>query len=168
MNQRAIWYQTVHAGFSAQQAKGVFALDLDGGTLDACRVARGLIFNDGLEAFALGIFEVLAQQHAGPVTSLSAARARLDIQKAIQRVCGIVEHAAELQPLNDGGQFGGLSLDGDQAGLVAVCFGHLEQFEVVRQFTFQIRDSDHHAVQSLLLFAQFLGAFGVVPDGRGF
>jgi hypothetical protein len=45
----------VHAGFGAQVAEGVVALDLDGGALDAGHVALGLVFQRGLEALALAV-----------------------------------------------------------------------------------------------------------------
>ena len=57
----------MHTSFGAQQAKGIFALNFDGGAFNASHVACGLVFDRGLEAFAFGIFQVLAQQHAGPV-----------------------------------------------------------------------------------------------------
>ena len=53
--ERALAHQPVHAGLGAQQAEGVFALDLDGGALDAGGVAGGLVFHRGLEALALGV-----------------------------------------------------------------------------------------------------------------
>ncbi len=158
----------MHAGLRAQQAKSIFTLDLDGRALDARRVARGFVFNRGLEALALGVFEVLAQQHAGPVAGFGATGAGLDVQKAVQRIGLVAEHAAELQPFDDGGQLGSLALNRHQAGLVAVVLAHLEQFEVVRQLSFQFGDGDHHAVEGFFFFAQFLGAFGVVPDGGVF
>jgi hypothetical protein len=54
----------VHAGFGAQQAKSVFAFDLDGRSLDAGGVARGLVFNLCLETLALGVAQMLAQSQA--------------------------------------------------------------------------------------------------------
>ena len=160
----ALAHQAVHTGFGAQEAIGVLALDLDGRALDARGVARGFFFYGGFEAFALGVADVLAQQHAGPVASLGAARAGLDVDKTVQRVGRVVEHAAELELLHLGGHGLCFTLDGDQAVFVAVGKRHLEQLAVVGQLTRQAVQDKDHVFQRLFLFAQLLGALGVVPD----
>ena len=158
----------MHAGLGAQQAKGVFALDLERGALDAGGIARGFVFDLGLEALALAVAQVLAQQHAGPVAGLGAAGAGLDVDKTVQRVGRVVEHAAEFQALDDLFELGGFVFDVMQAGLVAFILAHLEQLGVVGEFTFQLADGHHHAVERFFLAAQLLGALGVVPDGGVF
>jgi hypothetical protein len=154
----------VHTGFGAQQAKGVFTFDLDGGAFDASRVASGFVFKRGFEVFAFGVLQVLTQQHAGPIARLSAAGTGLNVQKAVQRVGRVVEHAAEFQPLHHFTEFGCFTFDGQQAGKVAVILGHLEQFRVVGQLAAEVVEHQHHIFQRLFLFAQVLGALGVVPD----
>jgi hypothetical protein len=66
----------------------------------------------GLEALALAVLQVLAQQHAGPVAGLGAAGAGLDVDEAVARVGRVAEHAAELELLDRRAQLGGLGLDG--------------------------------------------------------
>ena len=161
-------HQAVHAGFGAQQAKGIFAFDLDGGTFDASGVAIGQVFHRDLEALALAIAGVLTQQHAGPVAGLGAAGAGLDVEEAVQRVGRVVEHPAEFQLFHVGGQGVGFTLDGGNAGLIVFLARHFEQFAVVGQFGAQAVEHQHHVFQRLAFLAQFLGAFGVVPDGRVF
>ena len=51
----------------------------------------------GLEALALAVLQVLAQQHLRPVAGLGAAGAGLDVEEAVARVGRVVEHAAELE-----------------------------------------------------------------------
>ena len=59
----------MYAGFSAQQAKSVFAFNLDGRALDARRVASSFVFNRGFEALALGILQVFVGEFvAWPAT----------------------------------------------------------------------------------------------------
>src|SRR6218665_1900271 len=53
--ERALAHRAVHTGFGAQQAIGVFALDLDRGALEAGHIARCFFFDRGLEALALGV-----------------------------------------------------------------------------------------------------------------
>ena len=161
-------HQAVHAGLGAQQAKSVFTLDLDGCALDASGVASGLVFDRDGEAFAFGVAQVLAQQHAGPVAGFGATGPGLDVDKGVQWIGRVVEHAAELEPLDDAGQSRCVGFDGLQAGLVVVVFAHVEQLAVVREFAGERVERDHNAVERFLFAAQFLGALGVVPDGRVF
>ena len=158
----------MHAGLSPQQAKSVFALDLDGGTFDSSGVTGGFVFNGGLEALALSIAQVLAQQHAGPVAGFGAASASLNVKKGVHWVGRVVEHAAELQPLDGQGQLGGFFFDGEQAGLVAVLLGHVVELAVVGQLAGQVIEGEHNAVERFFLAAELLGSLGVVPDARVF
>jgi hypothetical protein len=52
----------MHAGFGAQEAIGIVAIDLDGCTADAGDIAVGLFEDLGGEAFLLAVLEVLAQR----------------------------------------------------------------------------------------------------------
>ena len=160
----ALAHQAVNAGFGAQQTVGVLALDLDGGTLDARSVACGFFFHRGFKAFAFGVSDVLTQQHAGPVASLGAARTGLNVHKAVQRIGRVVEHAAEFQLLHFGGNALRLTLDGDEAIFVAIGKRHLKEFAVVGQLTREPVQDQDDVFEGFLLFAQFLGALGVVPD----
>ena len=162
--ERGFAHQAVHAGFGAQQTKSVFAFDFQSGALDTRHITRRLVFQRGLETFALGVFQILAQQHAGPVTGLGAARTRLDVQECVAGVSWIVEHAAEFElfdvALNAASVFG----DGDQTGFVTLGFAHLEQLGVVLDFLAQATQGEDDVVQGFFFFAQLLGFFGVVPD----
>jgi hypothetical protein len=86
--------------------------------------------------------------------------------KTVQRVGRIVEHAAEFQPFDEGGQLGSLALDGEQAGLVAVVLAHLEQFEVVGQLSVSsvmVTTTPSSAFFSLPSSWARLGSFQTVP-----
>jgi hypothetical protein len=114
----------------------------------------------------------LAQQHAGPVASLGAARAGLDVQEAVQRIGRVAEHAAEFELFDFNGHFGGFAFDGYQAGFIVVGFLHVEQLGVVGELTGQAIEHDHDIFQRFFLAAQILRPLGVIPDGgvfqRGF
>ena len=80
----------------------------------------------------------------------------------------MVEHAAELQVFDQRAQLGCFCLHGDQAGLVAVFLAHFVELGVVGQLLGELVEREHHRVQRLLLFAQLLGFFRIVPDRRVF
>mmetsp|Transcript_53742 Transcript_53742/g.126656 ORF Transcript_53742/g.126656 Transcript_53742/m.126656 type:complete len:295 (+) Transcript_53742:1791-2675(+) len=162
--ERALAHQAVHAGLGAQQAEGVLALHLDRRALDAGHVAGRFVFQRGLEALALAVLQVLAQQHAGPVAGLGAAGAGLDVDEAVARVGRVVEHPAEFQLLDLGLQRLGVFLDRQHAGLVAVFAAHREEFGVVGQRGGQVLDGVDHRFELALFLAELLGALGVVPD----
>ncbi|MNX49008.1 hypothetical protein D3C86_796020 [compost metagenome] len=166
--ERRLAHQAVHAGLGAQQAEGVVALDLDGRALDAGGVAGRFVFDLRLEALALGVLQVLAQQHAGPVAGLGATGAGLDVDKGVQRVGRVVEHPAEFELLDVGFERGGVIGNGLQAIEVAVFLRHFEELGVVRQPVGEPVERDDHVVERLLFLAQFLGLLGVVPDVRVF
>ena len=87
----------MHTCFCSQQPEGVLAFNLQGGTFDARNVTWRLVFQCCLESFALCVFQVLAQKHAGPVASLRATSACLYVEKCIERIGGVVEHAPEFE-----------------------------------------------------------------------
>ena len=166
--ERRLAHQAVHAGLGAQQAVGVVAFDLDGGALDAGRVARRLVLDVVLKPLRSAYFRywrssMLAQSQA----SVPPAPAWMS-RKAFERVGRVVEHAAEFQRLDVLGQLGGFGFDGEQAGLVAFLLAHLEQLEVVRQLAREVLQRHDDAVELLLFLAQFLGLLGIVPDLRVF
>ena len=161
---RRFAHQAVHAGFGAQQAESVFALDLDRGALDAGNIACGLILHRGGETFALGVAQVLPQQHAGPIAGFGATGTGLDVQKCVHGIGRVVEHAAEFQALNHFGQALRVGLNHQQPGFVALFARHLKQLRVIRQVPREPVQRQHHAFQRLFFFAQLLGALRVVPD----
>ena len=161
-------HQPVHARFGAQQAEGVFAFHFDGGAFDAGGFARRFVFQIGFEAFALGVFQVLAQQHAGPVLRFGAARAGLDVDEAIAGVGRLVEHAAKFQLLDRALQALHVVGNGLQGGFVAFFAAHFIQLGVVGQVARQVVEHEHHVVEALFFLAQLLGFLGVVPDGGVF
>ena len=109
--ERRLAHQAVHTSFGAQVAKSVFTFDLDGGALDAGGIAVGDVFHRGGEAFAFRVFQVLAQQHAGPVAGLGTTGTGLDVQEAGQGIGRVVKHAAEFQAFDGFCQLGGFGLD---------------------------------------------------------
>ncbi len=157
----------MHAGFGAQGAVGVFALDLDAGGLDAGHVAVGFFQQFGLEALAFAVFQVLAQQHRRPVAGFGAAGAGLDVDEAVAGVGRVVEHAAEFQRgdvLFDGGDVG---LHGGERVVVVLVARHLEQFGGVFQALRDAVEHQHDIFQRFALAPDFLGFPGVVPEVRG-
>ena len=95
--ERALAHQPVHAGLGAQVAVRVVAVDLDRRALDARHFAGRFLEHLDLEALALAVAQVHAQQHRRPVLRLGAAGARLDVDEAVVRVHRIGEHAPEFE-----------------------------------------------------------------------
>ena len=79
-------HQTVDAVLTLQIAIGVFAEDLDGGTLDARLVAVLIVQNIVLIAVALRPAGVQTVQHLGPILRLGAAGTRLEVEDGVLAV----------------------------------------------------------------------------------
>jgi hypothetical protein len=161
-------HQAMDTGLGAQPAVGVIALEMDGGALDTRHFTGGDLDEFGLEATALAPAQVHAQQHIGPILGLSTAGAGLDIQEGVVGVHLAGEHAAEFQI----GEFALHMLqviDHRFDGLlVALLGGHIQQFAGLRQAVVEAADDIHHRLQLGAFAAQFLGLFGIVPNGRVF
>jgi len=110
------------------------------------------------------VAQVLAQQHGGPVLGLGAARARLDVDEAVQRVGGVREHAAEFELLEALAQRLAVLLDGRQGGVVIVGAGQLEQLARIVQPALDVGQGPDDGLEAFFLAAQVLGMLGVVPD----
>ena len=83
--------QPVDAVFTLQKAIGVFALNGDGGGLDAGLVAVLVVQDLVDEAMALGPAGIHAVEHLGPVLGLGAAGAGVELQNGV----GVVVLAGE-------------------------------------------------------------------------
>ena len=83
--------QPVDAVFTLQKAIGVFALNGDGGGLDAGLVAVLVVQDLVDEAMALGPAGIHAVEHLGPVLGLGAAGAGVELQNGV----GVVVFAGE-------------------------------------------------------------------------
>src|SRR6516165_9868648 len=79
-------HQPMHARFGFQPAVGVVTADLDGSRFDPGLFALRLFQIFDLEAVLLGPARVHAQQHLGPVLALSAPRAGVNLEIAIQAI----------------------------------------------------------------------------------
>ena len=71
-------HQTVHARLGTQHAKGVLALNGDGGTVDADNLCRGTVVDRHLPTAARTVLHVHLKEHEGPVLRLKASLAGLD------------------------------------------------------------------------------------------
>ena len=89
--------QPVDSGFRAQHAEAVVARELDRRRLDSGDVAFGFFHDVDGVTLAFAVFHVHAQQHGRPVLRLGAASARLNVDKAVEWISRIVEHAAEFE-----------------------------------------------------------------------
>lgn len=78
--------QSVDSGFLTQVAISIISLDPDGDTLDAGFFPGQIIEGFRFVAFALGVTQIHAQKHLGPVLRLRAAGAGMDAQDAISEV----------------------------------------------------------------------------------
>jgi hypothetical protein len=93
----------------------------------------GFVFHVALKPLRSAVLEVLAQQHAGPVAGLGAAGAGLDVDKAVQRVGRVAEHAAELELLHRRRAAWRLRPRWSRPAVVAFFLAHLEELGVVGQ-----------------------------------
>ena len=160
---RRVAHQAVNAGFRAQQAVGVFAFNTDGGAVDARDFAVVFFEDFDFEAFALGVAAVHAEQHARPVFRFRTARACGDVDKAVVRVCGLVEHPFEFQIRHLFFQSRHVFLYGSETFFVVFFDGHFNQHSVVFDARRDVVERQHDAFKDFAFFADFLGAFGVVP-----
>jgi predicted thioesterase len=158
----------VHAGFGAQEAVGIVALDLDAGAADAGHVAVGLFQQFGLEALALAVFQVLAQQHAGPVAGFGAAGAGLDVDEAVVGVGRVVEHAAEFEVGDQFLRLVEVAFDRRQGVLVVFVARQFEQVAGIGEACLTPDSVPTTASRDFFLAAQGLGALGIVPELRVF
>jgi len=160
----AFAHQAVHAGFGAQQAKGIFAFDLERCAADASNVAIRLFQDFRLESLAFAVFEVLPEKHACPVAGFSAACASLDVDETIVGIGRIVEHAPEFERGDlrfYGAQIGG---NGAKGGIIIFITRHFKQFAGVGERLGDLPQRQHDIFKLFFFLAQFLGALGIVPD----
>ncbi len=162
--ERRLAHQPVHAGLGTQIAERVFALDLDRGALDAGDVALGFFQHFGLEALALAVLQVLAQQHRGPVARLGTAGARLDVDEGIGLIEFAGEHAAELHVGDGRLEALDVLFDRHQRVVIALFTRQLEQLLRAFQILGQLAQYLDHAFEHLLFLAEILGPLRVVPD----
>jgi hypothetical protein len=94
------------------------------------------------------------------------AQSQASVDEAVQRIGRVVEHAPELELLDDRLELARVELDPDQAGLVAVGLRHLVELGVVGEVAGQVVDRLDDGLERALLAAQFLGALRFVPDLR--
>ncbi|PRG12564.1 hypothetical protein C6Q21_06990 [Burkholderia multivorans] len=156
------------AGFRAQVAVCVFARYLDRRVLDPGDVAVGFFEHFGLEALALAVAQVLAQQHRRPVAGLGAAGAGLDVDEAVVWVGRVREHPAEFDVGDARFELRGVLFGGDERVLVAFLACKLEQVERVAQVVIEFGERRDDAFEQLLFAAERLGVLRIVPDVRVF
>lgn len=166
--ERRLAHEAVDARFGAQVAVCVFAGDLDRRVLDARDVAVGFLEHFGLEALALAVAQILAQQHRRPVARLGAARARLDVDEAVVRVGRVREHPAEFDVGDARLELRRVGFGCDKRFLVAFLVRELEQGLRVAQVVIERGERRDDALERFLLAAERLGVLRVVPDVRIF
>src|SRR6185437_12417898 len=109
--------QAVDAALRLQQPVGVFALDGDGGGLDARFLALLPVVDRDPEAVALGPARVHAQQHFGPVLAFGAAGAGMDGEDGVEAIVFAAEQRAGFDRLQVRAQRGLLARDLLEHGL---------------------------------------------------
>ena len=122
-----------------------------------------------LEALALAVAQVHAQQHRGPVLRFGAAGTGLDVDEAVVRVqsgwrtCGGIPspRRASRCPAISAAMLFRLSSSFSACAISNSSRASLRSCSILVQV-------EHHAFQHLALAAQFLRALGVLPDGRVF
>ena len=87
----------MHPSLRAQVTVGILPINLDGGTLNARHITIRLFQNFGFIAFALAVLQILAKQHARPITGFRSTGPSLNVNKAIAGIHLIVKHASKLK-----------------------------------------------------------------------
>ena len=165
---RRVTHEAVNAGFRAQEAVGVFAFQTDGGAVDACDFAVVFFEDVDFEAFTLGVAAVHAEQHTRPIFGFGTACACGNVDKAVVRVGRLVEHALEFQIRHLFFQPGHIGDNGGKSVFVILFHHHVDEFAVVGNAVFDVVQRQYDAFQQFALFADVLGALGVVPQFRVF
>ena len=164
----ALTDQAVNAGFRAQRTVGPFAFDVNRAALDSGDVAFGFFGEFCGETGAFRVPQIHAFQHARPVLSFGAARARLNFDVAVRRIHRLIEHAFEFKLFNVFGVTVDLSGDRFGAGFVFFRKTHVKEFFGVRDAGRKTREAADEIVEHLLFFAYFLSVFRIVPEIRVF
>jgi len=166
--ERGFSHQSMHTGFGAQMTVGIVADHFDSRAFYAGDLTIGLFQHFDLEAFALAVAQIHAQQHGGPVLRLGAAGTGLDVDEAVVRIHRVREHAAEFHrrdALFDVLDVGGGAI---QALIVVFCLCHFKQLGSIGKVLLDLLEAEHYAFQHFAFAAQVLCAFGILPDGRVF
>ena len=158
----------MYADLGAQPAEGVFAAHMHGGALDAGNLTLGQFDDLGVEAALVGPAQVHAQQNVGPVLSLGAAGAGLDVQVAVVLIHLAAEHAAELQLLEDSAQTLDFGDDVAHRTFIVLFCSHFQQVAGVGQAAGKVVDGFDDQRQHRALATQALRVFGLVPDAGVF
>ena len=86
-------HQAVHTVLTLQVAIGIVAADFDGTGLDACLVAFLQVGDGSLVTMSLGIAQVHAHQHAGPVLAFCTTCTGVDFEHTIHLVGFLAQHS---------------------------------------------------------------------------
>ena len=155
----------MHTVLTLQVAIGIVAADFDGTGLDACLVAFLQVGNGSLVTMSLGIAQVHAHQHAGPVLALCTTCTGVDFEHTVHLVGFLAQHILQFESFDSFGCFG--------IGLVHFLFSHqLVLVEVECQLQF-VRKGFHFVVAGNPLLESFhfphlcFGGFLVVPKAGG-
>ena len=155
----------MYAILTLQVAVGIAAADFYGAGLDACFVALLQVGDGCFVAVRLGIAQVHAHQHAGPVLAFGTTGTRVNLQYAVHLVGLFTEHVLQLERLDGFGSFavGVVHLFlGDQLVLVEV----EGQLQLIAQ-GLHLLVSSNPLLQSLYFLHLSLSCFLVVPKARG-
>src|SRR4029077_20989870 len=134
------------------------------GALDAGDFARRLLEHLHAVVLAVAVPRVHAFEHRRPVLSLGAARARLDVHEAVVRIQGIGEHAAEFEIADFLLQLGDVLGDSGESRIVVLRSRQPEEDARISQSLPDRGEPGYGRVQGLLLPAEVLRAFRIVPD----
>ena len=110
------------------------------------------------------VAQIHAFEHARPVLRLGAAGAGLNFDEARVGVHRVRKHAAEFEIGDTRLDLARIVFDRFERGVVLFVLGHLEQFKQIVGLRVDFLQRDHHAVEQLLLLAEFLSARLIVPD----
>lgn len=161
-------HQPVHAGFSAQPAKSIFARNEDGRTLDACHFPGRSLDYFCLECMRLSPAQIHAQNHLRPVLRLGATSTRLDVDIGIGNVLLTTEHAPKFQAaylLLEARQI--VDQLRDRGGIIFF-YRQLQQFIGIAKACGQRIEADNNLFQKCPFLTQRLGPIRLIPDVRLF
>jgi hypothetical protein len=129
--ERRLAHEPVYAGFGAQPAIGMVTAHVHRRALDPGHLAGRHLEQFRIKSHQLGIHQVHAQQHLGPVLRLGAALPRVDVDEGIVFVHRAGKHAAELELGDLLLEPVGVRRDAGDCSCIAFLGRDLQQFDAV-------------------------------------
>ena len=162
--ERRLADQSMHAGFRAQPAIGIVALDMYGRTLDAGHNARRCLDEVRAKSVYLCPAQIHAQKHLREVLRFGTAGPRLDVEIGVAGIHVAGEHAAKLEAGHEPFAASDISRQFVHRRGIAFFYGQFEKLRRIAERAVQIVQAANDLLQPRTLLCQSLGPARIVPD----